>query len=434
MKHRHAKVRIYKKSAKYPFYRIAYRAEGRRVVRSFKTYGEAHREAKRVVRQIAKGNEAAAALATRDALAYKFALNKLAQLCVDLNTRKTDPNEPDIALPLEEAMTEFAEAKRAFGPARLIEAVKGYLATVAQVRRISVRHAADEYLGERELLTVPREPGQRPQLSPKLAYQDRLRLDRFAENFKTDVCDLTKEHLDLFFREHLRGLSPKSRNHYRATLRHWLKFCVTRDYLPTNHRLAEAGQLKNETTDSGDIEIYTAKEFAALLAHAQGPLQVLVALGGLAGLRTQELLRLEWGDLWRRPGFIEVTRSKAKTRQRRLVPIIPALNAWLSPWRQFTEGLIWTGRELAFHQQVRETAEQANVERKGNALRHSFISYRLTETQNENQVAQEAGTSPAMIHRNYRELCTPEEAKAWFAVRPSEAAGNAVPHPQQTSA
>jgi hypothetical protein len=73
VKHRHAKVIIYKKTAKYPFYRIAYHAGGHRIVRSFKTYGEAKREAKRIAKQISKGN-IAASLTNKDALAYKFAI------------------------------------------------------------------------------------------------------------------------------------------------------------------------------------------------------------------------------------------------------------------------------------------------------------------------------------------------------------------------
>jgi len=34
------------------------------------------------------------------------------------------------------------------------------------------------------------------------------------------------------------------------------------------------------------------------------------------------------------------------------------------------------------------------------------------------QVALEAGNSPAMIFSNYRELVTPQDAKAWFSIRP----------------
>lgn len=58
------------------------------------------------------------------------------------------------------------------------------------------------------------------------------------------------------------------------------------------------------------------------------------------------------------------------------------------------------------------------VEWKHNALRHSFISYRLAEIQNAAQVALEAGNSPQMIFKHYRELVRPAEAKKWFAIVP----------------
>jgi hypothetical protein len=43
-----------------------------------------------------------------------------------------------------------------------------------------------------------------------------------------------------------------------------------------------------------------------------------------------------------------------------------------------------------------------------------------------NRVALEAGNSPQMIFRHYRELATPDQAKTWFAIVPSRAA-NVVP-------
>ena len=55
---------------------------------------------------------------------------------------------------------------------------------------------------------------------------------------------------------------------------------------------------------------------------------------------------------------------------------------------------------------------------KHNALRHSFISYRVAAIQNLNQVALEAGNSTAMIFKHYRELVTPDEAKEWFSITP----------------
>jgi hypothetical protein len=55
---------------------------------------------------------------------------------------------------------------------------------------------------------------------------------------------------------------------------------------------------------------------------------------------------------------------------------------------------------------------------KHNALRHSFISYRLAFLCDENRVAMEAGNSPAMIYQNYRQLVTHEAAECWFSIVP----------------
>ncbi len=64
----------------------------------------------------------------------------------------------------------------------------------------------------------------------------------------------------------------------------------------------------------------------------------------------------------------------------------------------------------------------AGVEWKHNALRHSFISYRVADVKDVPRVALEAGNSPVMIFRHYREIVTAESAKAWFAIAPKAAA------------
>jgi hypothetical protein len=53
-----------------------------------------------------------------------------------------------------------------------------------------------------------------------------------------------------------------------------------------------------------------------------------------------------------------------------------------------------------------------------NVLRHSFISYRIAIVQSADQVALEAGNSPSIIFKHYRELTTPEVAEKWFAILP----------------
>jgi integrase len=94
--------------------------------------------------------------------------------------------------------------------------------------------------------------------------------------------------------------------------------------------------MRPERANTAEIEFYTPKELADLLNAAEGNLQAMLAIGGLAGLRTTEILRLDWSDVWRVPKHIEVSAQKSKTRQRRLVEICPALAAWLKSYRTLT--------------------------------------------------------------------------------------------------
>ena len=55
-----------------------------------------------------------------------------------------------------------------------------------------------------------------------------------------------------------------------------------------------------------------------------------------------------------------------------------------------------------------------------NALRHSFISYRVSMTGDVARTSLEAGNSPKMIFRHYREIVDEEAAKAWFSITPPD--------------
>jgi hypothetical protein len=57
-----------------------------------------------------------------------------------------------------------------------------------------------------------------------------------------------------------------------------------------------------------------------------------------------------------------------------------------------------------------------------NGLRHSFVSYRVSATQNVHQVSLESGNTPRIIFSNYRELVEdPTQAEAWFKILPTKA-------------
>jgi integrase len=417
IRHRNSKAKIYAPGGKFAYYRLAYTVAGKRRMQTFPAYTAAREAAERVVRELANGSQAAALTATqsRDALA---AFERLQGFYQSTGRRVS----------LLAAVSEFVEAAGKLRGRTLGEAVTGYLRTVADVKRKDIKEAVEEFL-QADAPRTKASKGQRAQLSAKYAYNRELQLRRFADTFQnTPVCDLSKEHLDAFIGS-LGELSAKSRNNYRAAVRQFLQWTIRKDYLPAAHRLNEADGMRPERGNTSETCFYPPREFAALLENADDSLRPLIAIGGLAGLRTAELLRLDWADVWRVPGHIEVTARKSKTRQRRLVEICPALAAWLEPYRAHTTGKLWTFHEITFQQKFVVLCEAAEVTRKTNGLRHAFCTYHFAAHVNENQTAQQAGNSPAMIHAHYKGLATKNDAEKWFKVLPPKSAGNVIQLP-----
>jgi integrase len=411
------------------FYRLYWRArvdgKPRSQFQDFPTYSEAKRKGDKVVADLVKGSQAAALSPgqARDALT---ALERLQAFYQSTGRRVS----------LLAAVSEFAEAAGKLHGRTLGEAVDGYLRTEVNVTRKDIAEAAEEFVAAEDPRTKA-SAGQRAQLSAKYAYNRAIMLRRFAGTFpNTAICDLAKEHLDTFIgalgklpsksRNRRAATSAKSRNHHRAAIRQFLAWCVRKDYLSATHRLGEADAMRPEHANNGEVQFYTPKEFRALLESAEGPMRAMVALSGLAGLRTQELLRLDWADVWRVRGHIEVTAGKSKTRQRRLVEIVPALAAWLGQFRTFTTGKVCTLHEITWQQHFVELCEKAGVSRKPNGLRHAFCSFHFALNANENLTAAQAGNSPAMVHAHYKGLATKAEAKKWFNVKPAKAV-NIIP-------
>ena len=424
IRHRASKAKIYRPAGNFNYYRVSYTVAGKRRMQTFADYSAAKAAAERIVRDAANGSQAAALSASqsRDALAALQSLESFRQ-----STGRT--------VSLLAAVREFVEASGKLHGRSLDEAVTGYLRTVVSVTRKDIAEAVAEFL-QADAPRTKAAAGQRSQLSAKYAYNRELQLDRFAAMFpNTAVCDLSKEHLDTFIasldtvqkssRNGRAAGSAKSRNHYRATVRQFLQWAVRKDYLAPTHRLIEADAMRPERANTAAVELYAPEELAALLAAADDTFRPIIAIGGLAGLRTAELLRLDWADVWRVAGHIEVTAGKAKTRQRRLVEICPALAAWLEPFRKLKTGKLWAGHEITFQQHFVELCDGAKVTRKTNGLRHAFCTYHFAAHANENQTAQQAGNSPAMIHAHYKGLATKADAEKWFKVTPPVSANRA---------
>ncbi|MBI3416480.1 MAG: hypothetical protein HY043_14385 [Verrucomicrobia bacterium] len=414
IRHRRIEAKIYGKSRSYPFYRLAYYVTGTRRIRHFSTYGEAKTEGERIVRELANGSQAAALSASqsRDALA---ALERLEAFRQSTGRRVS----------LLSVVAEFVEASAKLRGRSLTEAVHGYLSTVATVKRKDIREAVEEFTESRKHKSEAKD-GKRAQLSRVYAYNVAMWLREFADTFPaTAICDLSKEHLDMYLKAHAK-ISAKSRNDRRAVVKMFLSWCGRKDYLPVNHRLFEADGMTRETVESQETDYFRPDELRALLESADAPLLPVIALGGLAGLRVEEIMRLDWSDVWRVPGHIEITARKAKGRQRRLVEICPALAQWLETFRDAT-GSVWGKSVDTYQETFAHLRETLKIPTRRNGLRHAFCTYHFAAHANENLTAALAGNSPAMIHVHYKGLVTKAEAEKWFAATPPDSAKNIIP-------
>ncbi len=424
VKHRNKVLaKVYRPCSGRDSYRVTWYAAGKRQMKSFPTYagaGGAREYAEALVKELAKQSQAIMLTPGQasDALASIERLNTFHE-----STGKR--------VSLLAAVSEYCVAAIKLHGRTMTEAVEGFAKTMGTVKRQELAVAVEEFTTANESRTHASN-GQRAQLSPKYHYNRAIQLRRFAGSFSGyAVCDLGKHDLDTFMSaKAVAEFSAKSRNHHRAAVRQFLEWAARKDYLPVGHRLLEADALRREHANTTEVHCYTANEFRALLERADGSMQAIIALGGLAGLRTQELLRLDWADVWRVKGHVEITAGKAKTRQRRLVEIRPALAAWLQPFRQFKTGLLWTNTESVFVKTSRDLWAAAEVIRKANGLRHSFCSYAYV-LHGEIGTAQQAGNSPSMIHGHYKGLATKKEAEAWFAVKPAKSATNIMPLTQK---
>jgi len=165
------------------------------------------------------------------------------------------------------------------------------------------------------------------------------------------------------------------------------------------------------TPRPSDVVLHTPAEVAAVLHTAQrSDLDAMrwFAIAYFAGLRSAELSRLQEYHI--RERYIEVPSCIAKTRSRRLVSIGPALRAFLD----------FGGRLPLVSEQKRlkRVRLAAGVPWLRNVARHSFVSYHLANSGSAARTALEAGHAEPIMFRHYAELVTPEDAAAFWAIRP----------------
>ena len=392
-------VKIYrdrKRSGDY--FRLVFYLSGKRHRLNFNSLDAAKKEAAAKAAQLARGDLDAVQLTGSDRLTYGRALDAI----------------KGTGVALDAAATEYAQAAKTLAGHSLLDAANFFM-----------RHHANGVDGRlvSEAIEDFRQAKRGAGRSSVYLREIRYRLGSFARAFNLEVRELVAQDVA----DYLEGLKlqPRGFNNHASMLRTFFGFCQARGWLSKHVDLLS--RVERRSGSGGEIRIFTPEELRKLLAVASPRVATCFAIQAFAGVRTAELLRLTWHDLERRSGYIEVRAKQAKTAARRLIPISENLAEWLRLAPRNGAELLWTRSSNRYFEGQKLSASRAGMAWKANALRHSFISYRLAKTKDIAAVALEAGNSAAVIFRHYRELATEEEALEWFGIVPTASkAGNVV--------
>lgn len=172
--------------------------------------------------------------------------------------------------------------------------------------------------------------------------------------------------------------------------------------------------IERPTIEHKTPQILTTEQSKALLRLCRDKYPDLLAwlvISLFAGLRAAEVERLTWAEVKR--AHIKLAAHQTKGRARRLVTIKPVLRKWLALCRK-AEGSVCPEDH---HKKATALRRQFGKWPK-NVLRHSFISYEVARSKNVEATSIEAGNSPDIIFRDYRELVTPKEARVFWNLTP----------------
>ena len=302
--------------------------------------------------------------------------------------------------------------------------------TVQQAIRFAVAHLRQQEASVpvkdavKSLVEAKKAAGRSAQYCKELNW----RLTRFVDaNKDKTIAQITAPEIEAFLSS--LKLAAGSWNTYRRDLCTLWSHALKSGFATTN----EAEKCERAREVSTAPGILTAKQVAALLAAPQDD-DILAAhsLGLFAGLRVSEIEKLDWKDVDLARGYVHVSAATSKTRSRRLVPILDILRAWITPIAKKSGKIIgpnFRRRSAAARNAAGfkpETTEQKKnqitlMEWPENALRHSFVSYRLASTNDAAKTALESGHDQSVLFAHYREIVSPRDAERYFNIRPAVA-------------
>ncbi len=221
-------------------------------------------------------------------------------------------------------------------------------------------------------------------------------------------------------------LSPKTINNILATLGKMLRVAV--EWEEIERMPCSIRMLKTPRTE---MEFYDFEEYERLLAAARSldkRAELIVLLGGDAGLRVGEMTGLEWGDIDLKAGRVHIRRSvwkghvdTPKNGKSRIVGLTDRLAQALKSYQSRFKGerVLCEADGSPTTEDIlrcveRRTARKAGLAKRGiHILRHSFASHLAMLGASPSQIQAGLGHSSIQMAMRYTHL-TPESKESVY--------------------
>ena len=288
------------------------------------------------------------------------------------------------------------------------------LAALLQQAIQSVESAAPRFTVA-EAVAARVESAERRKLSSVHIIDLRWRLKRFQDEFGTrQIADVKASEVESWL--HRLEISPSSWGNHARVIGSVFNLAVKRGYI-------SASPLKKMEAPKAPTKspaIFSSTEITKVLSVAPPTMLPLLVLQAFCGLRREEANRLRWGQIHldAETPYVECPAEITKTSHRRICYVPPCAVEWLRPLCGLPSALLTVTKHY-YDARLREIITASGVRWHNNGLRHSFASYRLAVLKNASEVAEEMGNSVAKIRVHYQNICTPQQAAAWWQVFPS---------------
>lgn len=254
------------------------------------------------------------------------------------------------------------------------------------------------------------------------------------------LTDLTSGDVELVIYGHRTRngapLSYQTRHNLKNRLGGFFRWCARADLIEAN---IAAGVNAPKPKSEKDPEFLTVDEVVRLLKFAQSeqkyqPVLLSIVLGLFAGIRPNEVMKLEWENINLRtdPPEIRVGAKQAKTLAARMVPIERPLLLFLFTLMDVDLKQFGTA---AYRRLFEELKGKMGYKLRGNdgvkkwpadVLRHTYATMWLAVHKDRDALAVHMGTGIQNIPKFYNGVVSLEEAKRYWLIAPHDLASKSA--------